>query len=341
MTMKLATTTCDFDRYTEGYLPKIKEVSAAGFRYIDLSLYTVEPDDELMLSTDWETHLDAIAAYAADHGLTFVQCHSPDTNPLDPAQFDRAVAWNRRAIEICGRLGIPNMVVHSGWDPSATRDEWYTRNKHFFTALFDDMEKWNVNVLHENTTSANMPWFYPKTGAEMRAFSEYVNHPRFHSCWDTGHANVEQRVPSQDDNDQTKAVRYILDNHPEVDTIHILGATGKRECHTIGNLSLLMEYAGQFGMSGDPKEGEIFTDIVSDYSTAFAIADSCELWVGEGRNVSIFSPDNSLQIRSQGLVWPTDDVRFDNWWKATLNRASSDSITLTFSHRSAALVILD
>ena len=83
--MKLATTTCDFDRYTEGYLPKIKEVSAAGFRYIDLSLYTVEPDDELMLSTDWETHLDAIAAYAADHGLTFVQCHSPDTNPLDPA----------------------------------------------------------------------------------------------------------------------------------------------------------------------------------------------------------------------------------------------------------------
>lgn len=189
--MKLATTTCDFDRYTEGYLPKIKEVSAAGFRYIDLSLYTVEPDDELMLSTDWETHLDAIAAYAADHGLTFVQCHSPDTNPLDPAQFDRAVAWNRRAIEICGRLGIPNLVVHSGWDPSATRDEWYTRNKHFFTALFDDMEKWNVNVLHENTTSANMPWFYPKTGAEMRAFSEYVNHPRFHSCWDTGHANVE------------------------------------------------------------------------------------------------------------------------------------------------------
>ena len=66
--MKLATTTCDFDRYTEGYLPKIKEVSAAGFRYIDLSLYTVEPDDELMLSTDWETHLDAIAAYARFSG---------------------------------------------------------------------------------------------------------------------------------------------------------------------------------------------------------------------------------------------------------------------------------
>ena len=67
------------------------------------------------------------------------------------------------------------------------------------------------------------------------------------------YADLVKRVPSQDDNDQTKAVRYILDNHPEADTIHLLGATGKRECHTIGNLSLLMEYAGQFGMSGDPK----------------------------------------------------------------------------------------
>ena len=25
----------------------------------------------------------------------------------------------------------------------------------------------------------------------MRAFSEYVHHPLFHSCWDTGHGNVE------------------------------------------------------------------------------------------------------------------------------------------------------
>ena len=53
------------------------------------------------------------------------------------------------------------------------------------------MEKNNVCVLHENTASSNMPWFYPKTGADMAEFSNYVNHPLFHSCWDTGHANIE------------------------------------------------------------------------------------------------------------------------------------------------------
>jgi len=148
-------------------------------------------------------------------------------------------------------------------------------------------------------------------------------------------------ITEQDDNDQTKAVRHILANFKDVDTIHILGATGKRECHTIGNLSLLMEYARMFEMSGTPSDGGIYADIVSDYTTAFAITDTCDLMVGEGRAISVFSPDNSLRIKSEGLVWPTDDVVFDNWWKATLNKASADTVHLEFSHKSIGLVILD
>ena len=142
-------------------------------------------------------------------------------------------------------------------------------------------------------------------------------------------------VEEQDDNDQTKAVRYILENFPEVDTIHILGAGGKREDHTIGNISLLMEYQRIFDLTG------IEIDMVSDYSTIFAITDSCELAIGKGRRISIFTPDNSLNIKSQGLEWPTDEVIFDNWWKATLNKASEDTVKLTFSHPSRAIIILD
>ena len=56
---------------------------------------------------------------------------------------------------------------------------------------------------------------------------------------------------------------------------------------------------------------------------------------------SLFSPDNSLTIKSKGLQWPTDGVVFDNWWKATLNIASEDVVHLDFSHRSMALVIMD
>lgn len=194
-------------------------------------------------------------------------------------------------------------------------------------------------------------------------------------------------VEEQDFNDQTKALLHVLANFRDVDTIHFLGATGKREDHTIGNVSLLMEYAkalgpgrapsGPDGNSSSPTSSDglssshvdadslssihvaadglsscmaralepyrgrdISMDIVSDHSTIIAATDSCELAVGEGRKVSIISTDNSLKVKSEGLMWPTDDVVFDNLWKATLNRASEDVIRLRFNHPSALLVVL-
>ena len=151
--------------------------------------------------------------------------------------------------------------------------------------------------------------------------------------------DIAVKIDEQETNDQSKAFHYILEHFPDVDTIHILGATGKREDHTIGNLSLLMEYARE--MRRQDCGRTVSVDIVSDWSTAFAITDSCTLDVGEGRSVSIICPDNSLNIKSEGLVWPTDDVAFDNLWQTTLNRASADRISLTFSHPSIALIILN
>ena len=151
--------------------------------------------------------------------------------------------------------------------------------------------------------------------------------------------DIAVKIDEQETNDQSKAFHYILEHFPDVDTVHILGATGKREDHTIGNLSLLMEYARE--MRRQDCGRTVFVDIVSDWSTAFAITDSCTLDVGEGRSVSIICPDNSLNIKSEGLVWPTDNVVFDNLWQATLNRASADRISLTFSHPSIALIILN
>jgi thiamine pyrophosphokinase len=149
------------------------------------------------------------------------------------------------------------------------------------------------------------------------------------------YAAIIHRDPGQDDNDQTKAMRYVLEHYPEVTEIHILGAGGRREDHTVGNLGLLMEYPRLFALEG------ISVDMVSDYGTAFAVTDSCSLQVGTGRRFSLFSPDNSLRIHSEGLEYQTDGVVFDNWWQATLNRAVADEVQLHFSHPSRALVILD
>ena len=145
------------------------------------------------------------------------------------------------------------------------------------------------------------------------------------------------KIDEQDYNDLNKAFLWLRENYPQVTDIHILGATGKSEAHALGNLSYLMYWEQEYHLS----EQGIRVEIVSDYNTAFAVSDSCELHVGEGRKVSLFSQDNTLRIRSKGLVWPTDEVSFDMWFRGTLNRASADVINLQFNHPAPLLIILD
>ena len=151
------------------------------------------------------------------------------------------------------------------------------------------------------------------------------------------YSDIIIRETEQEHNDQTKAVRWAINNLKDIEHIYILGATGKRVDHTIGNTSLLMEYTRMFDLEGMG----ITIEMVSDSGTAFAVNDTMEMDCGIGRQVSIFSPDNSLKIKSIGLEYPTDEVVFDNWWKATLNRAAQDTVRLEFSHRSIALIMLD
>ena len=149
------------------------------------------------------------------------------------------------------------------------------------------------------------------------------------------YADIILKETEQEHNDQTKAVRWALNNLKGIETIHILGATGGRADHTIGNTSLLMEYTRMFDLK------DITIEMVSDDGTIFPINDTIDFECGPGRSISIFTPDNSLRIRSEGLMYPTDDVVFDNWWKATLNKTVQDNVRLELSHRSIALIMLD
>ena len=55
------------------------------------------------------------------------------------------------------------------------------------------------------------------------------------------YASILHVINEQESNDQTKAVRFLMAQGKR--RIAIVGATGRREDHTIGNVSLLVEYA--------------------------------------------------------------------------------------------------
>lgn len=119
--------------------------------------------------------------------------------------------------------------------------------------------------------------------------------------------------PDQETNDQTKAVQYLhaLGMH----RIAIVGATGKREDHTIRNLSLLIEYM-RMGM-----EVRSYTDYGIFVPCQGTQAFACR----PGQQVSIFN-FTAKNIKGHGLAYPLYD--FTSWWQGTLNSCTSTSFTI-------------
>ena len=122
---------------------------------------------------------------------------------------------------------------------------------------------------------------------------------------------------NQETNDLTKAVKWCREMN--FDDIVILGATGKREDHTIGNISLLAEYAARINVK-----------MVTDTGILIPFLKSCTVQSFPGQQISIFSIDPKTEITSEGLKFPLDHYKISNWWVATLNEALGDSFSLKF-----------
>lgn len=101
--------------------------------------------------------------------------------------------------------------------------------------------------------------------------------------------------------------------------IVIIGATGKREDHTLGNISLLTEYAGYMNVI-----------MITDTGLFRPVLKSTEFKSFTGQQISVFSIDTQTEITSRGLKYPLEGVRINNWWRATLNEALSDRFQLNF-----------
>lgn len=144
------------------------------------------------------------------------------------------------------------------------------------------------------------------------------------------YAEIIHHSADQETNDLTKAFNHCLSViETTVDTqIYIIAATGYREDHTLGNISLLSDYQLRH-----PK-----TEMITDYGIFRAYNNSFTKEEAIGTHISIFAYDPTLTIESQGLQYPTDKVVFDRWWKATLNKTQESCYSLTLSHPSSILV---
>lgn len=220
--MKLATKTGDLTGYTGCQLQALEHIRRAGFRYADYS-FGKDYDHRTGIYGEDGGYFDRVARTADDLGIRLVQAHSPMGKPLaDPdGSF---LADTLRCVEACGRWGIPNLVVHSGYLPDLSKEDTFLRNREFFLPLLEAAEPWGVNILVENFNKMykdNVYWIDNAT--DLLEMIETVDHPLFHAVWDTGHANL-QPMPQQEE-------LRLLGSH--VKALHIQDNLGVKDQHLL------------------------------------------------------------------------------------------------------------
>ncbi|RNC64058.1 thiamine diphosphokinase [Proteiniphilum sp. X52] len=127
-------------------------------------------------------------------------------------------------------------------------------------------------------------------------------------------ADILHPNPDQETNDLTKSVQFCVENGRR--EIIIVGGTGKREDHTLGNISLLADYAELAEVIMLTNWG-IFTPIHS--TTVFKSY--------KGEQVSIFSIDPK-KLTTHNLKYPVEGRILTNWWQGSLNESLGDSFSI-------------
>ncbi len=127
----------------------------------------------------------------------------------------------------------------------------------------------------------------------------------------------------QETNDLTKAIRYA--SHQGARQLDILGATGLREDHTLGNIALLAHHSDLFTLRMYTDHG-VFTPIQA--TTCFASF--------ARQQVSVFNlRPQAATLDSKGLQYPLVERRFDELWEGTLNASMGEEFTI-FVHPQAS-----
>ena len=125
-------------------------------------------------------------------------------------------------------------------------------------------------------------------------------------------ANIIHLMQEQDDNDLTKATRFCLNNG--LTNIAYLGATGKREDHTIANISLMLTYKNKWGIS---------PTMITDYGCFLPVKGDNEFETFKGQQVSIFNV-SCTRLTATGLRWKP--YVFEHLWQGTLNEATGQRV---------------
>ena len=126
-------------------------------------------------------------------------------------------------------------------------------------------------------------------------------------------------IVDQNQNDLRKALNWLEENGAK--KAIILGATGKRDDHSLANIFTLLEFPSQLKMT-------IFTD----HGKFSVVKGEHKFDSFTGEQVSLFSTDNTIKITSTYLKYNFNKKNLTNLYFGSLNESINDVFTLSISH---------
>lgn len=128
---------------------------------------------------------------------------------------------------------------------------------------------------------------------------------------------------SQEYNDLQKAIHFCFENNWL--NIVILSGFGKREDHSLANLSIMLSYIVDYQKYGVSKPKMA---MVTNFGVFTPITETTTFQSFPKQQVSIFSFDKSTELTFTGLKYPVQKRAFRHLWEGSLNEAIGDQFTI-------------
>ena len=196
--MRIATQTDTLGRRL-GDKAAVEILARAGFNGIDYSMFPMKDPNNPLLGDEMPALIDPLKEIASRYGVPFTQAHAPfPTMRRDDDDYNKfAFTAIVRSMEIAGRLGVENIVVHPiSLAPEGTDFEL---NYNFYQRLVPYIDEYGVRVCTENMWGHQDGHFTCTACArpeDFRQLCEMLGSERFGACLDIGHCGLVGYKPS-------------------------------------------------------------------------------------------------------------------------------------------------
>lgn len=239
-----------------GDIEAIKHLAAAGYDAIDLTMFASYNEQQLFYDPDSDEYVDRLLRTAKECGVFFNQAHAPfpSYRVNDEEYNKKTVPKLHRSIEICGMLGVKNLVIH----PVDFKEDNKKKNIAMYLSLLPDAKKAGVKIALENmwTRDPKRGYIVSNVCSVAKEFNEYLDAldaQWFTACLDLGHIGLV----GEDEADFIRALGgkrlTALHVHDTVFTedSHTLPFCGKMDWTAITSALRDIHYKGDFTFEAD------------------------------------------------------------------------------------------